>query len=298
MNKLHGTIPQTFVNGKYLRQLILKGNQLGGILPRSLLRCGSLEVLDVGNNKINDTFPYWLESLPTLQVLILKSNRFHGYIDSPKAALPFQNLRIMDLSSNEFSGNLPSKYFGNLVAMMDAHTDQLEYMGEGYYYYEVSVSLVMKGFTMELVKIQTILTTIDLSNNRFEGEIPRLIGKLKSLKGLNISHNKLTGSIPSTLGNLSNLEWLDLSSNELVGEIPQQLTNMISLSVLNLSRNKLFGPIPNGKQFNTFENSSYSGNLGLCGFPLSEMCGNNNEPQQSPSSDFQKEGSWKETNGF
>ncbi|XP_015888415.2 receptor-like protein 33 [Ziziphus jujuba] len=180
--------------------------------------------------------------------------------------------------------------------MKDPDTDQLEYIGE--YYYQDSVILVVKGFFTEFVKIQTIFTTIDFSKNKFQGEIPRLIGKLKSLKGLNFSHNNLIGSIPSSFGNLSNLEWLDLSSNELVGEIPQQLTYMISLSALNLLRNRLVGPVPCGKQFDTFDNNSYSENLGLCGFPLSKMCGNNNEPQQSPSPNIQEEGGWKEMHGF
>lgn len=32
------------------------------------------------------------------------------------------------------------------------------------------------------------------------------------------------------------------------------------------------GRIPKGTQFNTFDGSSYGGNLGLCGFPLSNNC--------------------------
>nr|XP_048332933.1 receptor-like protein 32 [Ziziphus jujuba var. spinosa] len=213
INKLHGTIPLTFAKGNSLRNLNLNGNQLGGILPQSLVRCKNMEILDVGNNKINGTFPYWLESLPMLQVLILRSNRFHGSIEvSPKTALPFQMLRILDLSYNEFSGNLPSKYFKNLLAMMDAHSDQLKYMGEGSY----QATVVIKGFFLELEKIKTMFTTIDLSKNNFEGEIPKLIGNLKSLKGLNFSHDKLTCPIPSTLENLSNLKWLDLSQTSLL----------------------------------------------------------------------------------
>ena len=50
------------------------------------------------------------------------------------------------------------------------------------------------------------------------------------------------------------------------------------LEYLNLSQNQLFGPIPQGGQFWTFENSSFKGNLGLCGFPLSKKCGNNETP--------------------
>ena len=89
-----------------------------------------------------------------------------------------------------------------------------KYMGDGLY--QDSIMVIMKGLNIQLMKIQTILTTIDLSRNNFGGEIPEVIEKLKSLKGLNFSHNMLLrGTIPSTLGNLSNLEWLDLSHNKL-----------------------------------------------------------------------------------
>ena len=43
-----------------------------------------------------------------------------------------------------------------------------------------------------------------------------------------------------------------------------------------------------GKQFNTFSNDSYAGNLGLCGLPLSKMC-NENETQQPLVPSFARE---------
>ncbi|XP_020417910.1 receptor-like protein 12 [Prunus persica] len=214
-NKFDGMIPMTFSKGNVLRNLGLDGNQLEGPLPPSLLTCRDLEVLDVGNNKIHDTFPNWLESLPKLQVLILRSNKFHGAIGNPTSKFPFQKLCIMDLSHNLFNGLLPTKYFENLAAMINSQEHELKYMGEGYYHDTVVVTV--KGFEIEMVKIQTFFTSIDFSNNSFIGEISNVIGKLKSLKGLNFSNNELTSTIPPSFGELSNLEWLDLSSNGLVG---------------------------------------------------------------------------------
>ncbi|XLR29847.1 hypothetical protein S83_057747 [Arachis hypogaea] len=147
--------------------------------------------------------------------------------------------------------------------------------------YNDSVVITMKGQVIEMSRILTIFTTIDLSNNMFEGGIPHVIGELSSLKGLNLSHNKISGMIPQTLGNLTSLEWLDLSWNQLKGEIPMALTNLNFLSVLNLSENQLKGMIPTGEQFNTFQNDSYRGNPMLCGFPLSKSCSNDEE--QPPS---------------
>ncbi|PON43273.1 LRR domain containing protein, partial [Parasponia andersonii] len=280
MNQLSGTIPLTFTKGNSLMYLNLHGNQFEGSLPHSLLNCERLEFLDVGNNKMKGSFPQWLESLPKLQVLILRSNRFSGPIGNPKTSFSFQKLRFIDLSNNDFTGPLPTNFFGTLVGMMDAHSDYLEYMEDAigtnastFSYYQYSVAMSTKGSNIEVEKIQTMFIAIDFSRNYFSGEIPKSIGRLNSLKGLNLSHNKLTGNIPPSLGNMSSLEGLDLSSNELSGTIPWQLaTDLDQLEFLNLSNNKLEGRIPPGPQFNTFEDDSYGGNLALCGFPLSKSC--------------------------
>ena len=214
MNSLHGTNPATFSKGNYFRNIDLNGNQLEGPLPRSLANCRNLEVLDLGSKKINGTFPYWLGSLLNLQVLVIRSNKFQGHIGNPKTKFPFPNLRILDISNN---GSLPREYFKYLKAMtnVDEGKVALKYMGEEYY--QDSLNVTIKGSYIELVRIQTVFTTIDFSNNSFSGEIPKIIGRLKSLKGLNFSHNNLTGHIPSSFGNLSNLELLDLSFNILIG---------------------------------------------------------------------------------
>ncbi|KAL5548370.1 hypothetical protein UlMin_003601 [Ulmus minor] len=126
-NRLQGMIP-IFAKVKSLRSLHFYDNQLEGPLPQSLLTCKKLGVLNVGNNKINRSFPNWLESLPELQVLILRSNRFYGPIGDPTARFPFQKLRIMDLSNNDFTSHLPRKYFESLSAMKESHGGEFGYM--------------------------------------------------------------------------------------------------------------------------------------------------------------------------
>ncbi|RHN72949.1 putative leucine-rich repeat domain, L domain-containing protein [Medicago truncatula] len=115
-------------------------------------------------------------------------------------------------------------------------------------YYD-SVIVASKGNKMTWVKIPNILVIIDLSRNKFEGEIPNVIDELQALIGLNLSHNRLIGPIPKSMGNLTNLEWLDLSSNMLTDVIPAKLTNLGFLAVLDFSNNHLVGEIPRGKQF-------------------------------------------------
>ncbi|XP_028201266.1 receptor-like protein 7 isoform X2 [Glycine soja] len=287
-NNLGGMIPKTYLEIEALETMNFNGNQLEGPLPRSVVKCKRLRVLDLGENKIQDTFPTFLESLQQLQVLVLRANRFNGTINCLKLKNAFPMLRVFDISNNNFSGNLPTACIEDFKGMIVNVDNGMQYMtGENYSssYYD-SVVVTMKGNIYELQRILTTFTTIDLSDNRFGGVIPAIIGELKSLKGLNLSHNRITGVIPQNFGGLENLEWLDLSSNMLTGEIPKALTNLHFLSVLNLSQNQLLGMIPTGKQFDTFQNDSYEGNQGLCGLPLSKSC-HNDEKLPTDSSTFQ-----------
>ncbi|XP_061956382.1 receptor-like protein 9DC3 [Populus nigra] len=272
MNNLRGTIFSTFSKGNNLGYLNLNGNELEGRIPSSIINCTLLQVLDLGGNKIEDTFPYFLEALPELYVLVLKSNKLQGFVNSSTANNSFFKLRIFDISNNNLSGPLPIGYFNNLEAKMTYDPN---------IYYVMAVT--WEGFEIEFTKIQSTRRVLDLSNNKFTGKIPKLIGKLKAVQQLNFSHNSLTGHIQSSIGMLTYLESLDLSSNLLTGRIPVQLADLTFLAVLNLSHNQLEGPIPTGKLFTTLDQSSFEGNFGLCGFPMPKECNSAEAPPLQPS---------------
>jgi hypothetical protein len=298
MNNLQGTVPSTFSKDNSLEYLNFNGNELEGKISRSIINCTMLQVLDLGNNKIEDTFPYFLETLPKLQILVLKSNELQGFVKGPPAYNSFSKLRIFDISDNDFSGPLPTGYFNSLEAMMASDQDMV-YMGTiNYTAYDYSIEMTWKGVEIEFTKIRSTLRVLDLSNNDFTGEIPKVIGKLKALQQLNLSHNSLTGHIQSSLENLTNLESLDLSSNLLTGRIPTQLGGLTFLAILNLSHNQLEGPIPSGGQFNTFDASSFEGNLGLCGSQVLKKCYGDEAPSLPPSSFDEGDGSTLFGEGF
>ncbi|RWR78907.1 receptor-like protein 12 [Cinnamomum micranthum f. kanehirae] len=284
-NSFRGVIPHSFRHGCSLRTLNLNGNLLEGSLPQSLANCTQLEVLNIGNNLIKDSFPSWLGSLKQLRILILRSNKFFGPIQHPEDQNAFSRLQIIDVSLNDFMGNLSSEFFRSLKAMMDGEFERRSFRSDildlNRNNYQESVGVTLKGLEMEFLNSLYLLTAIDLSNNKFQGSIPDDIGNLKSLNTFNMSRNEFTGSIPSSFGNLTQLESLDLSRNNLSGGIPTELTSLTFLAVLNLSYNRLMGRIPQARQFLTFGNDSFQGNAGLCGPPLSMQCDAPGEPRSA-----------------
>ncbi|CAH1445956.1 unnamed protein product [Lactuca virosa] len=285
-NSLSSQIKVTFPRNCSFNTLDLHGNSLEGSVPRSLVNCRMLEVLNLGNNMINDTYPCFLGDNTNLRVLVLRSNRFHGSMGcGEEQQNNWSNIQILDIAHNSFTGTVPSDFFSHWDAMMadnngGEHSHSLmkhlsftvlQVYDDGIYY-QNSVRVTIKGLELELVKILTLFTSIDMSNNHFSGQIPSTIGRLKALYLLNVSHNEFTGSIPPSLGDLYHLESLDMSSNKLTGKIPSVLTDLPFLSSFDLSYNQLEGRIPTGSQFQTFQDTSYKGNNGLCGFPLSRSC--------------------------
>ncbi|KAI8009114.1 Receptor-like protein 7 [Camellia lanceoleosa] len=78
----------------------------------------------------------------------------------------------MDLSDNYFTGPLPKTYFKNFNAMMNVKEANfgLQYIeksiGSTYYYHDF-LTVVIKGSTIEMVKVLTIFIAIDLSKKQF-----------------------------------------------------------------------------------------------------------------------------------
>ncbi|KAJ4907251.1 receptor like protein 24 [Raphanus sativus] len=290
-NNLEGSLPDNFYVNASVQTLDVGRNKLVGKLPRSLLNCSSLK----------------LKALPTLQVFILRSNEFYGSISPPdQGPLGFSELRILEISDNNFTGSLPTNYFLNWKASSPTTNEDgglyMDYNKTAYapiyYTYTDKIDLQYKGISMEQERILTFYAAIDFSGNKLEGQIPESMGHLKALIALNLSNNAFTGRIPLSLANLTELESLDLSNNHLSGTIPNGLGSLSFLAYINVSHNQLKGEIPQGTQITGQPVSSFEGNAGLCGFPLKQSCFGPDAPptQQPKGEDDEEEGqvlSWK-----
>ncbi|XP_068338974.1 receptor-like protein 7 [Pyrus communis] len=297
-NSFDGDIPQLCPNKNSLRMVDLSYNHLHGKVPRSMAHCTQLEFLNLGNNYIRDIFPSLLGGLPVLKALILCHNEFHGIIGKPATNHEFPNLCIIDLSHNGFSGMLPSNYLENWNFMKFVNETNQTYFevvssaspDDVTYNYPYKITILAKGVELKYLRTPYLLRLVDLSSNKFEGEIPTgIIGKLRGLHLLNLSNNTFNGLIPASLGNLTALESLDLSGNQFSGSIPSTLVQLNFLEYFNVSHNHLWGPIPLGQQFNTFQEDSYQGNSGLCGKPLSKKCKDSKSLTPSPPSVFEED---------
>jgi Leucine-rich repeat (LRR) protein len=257
--------------GKEFIVLHINSNRLSGNIPMSLQNCKNLEILDLSRNNLSGKVPEWIGDLSKLRILDLRSNNFEGEI--PIQIRYLQKLQILDLAMNHLSGSIPQQ-LSNLSRMTDEDFTRSTSSGLTYGpYHRDVVDLMDRG--QELAYTFTDLrtdTSMDLSGNCLTGDIPEDIGYLKGLRTLNLSHNHFTGHIPQEFGNMVDLETLDMSCNQLDGKIPIALADLNSLGWLNLSSNKLSGRIPNGRHFDTFEATSFSGNPELCGLPLATNC--------------------------
>jgi len=249
-NNLTDIIPKGFEKLRELRQLDLHSNKLSGPIDNGLMLLQSAEYIDFSNNKLSGPLPSLYPILSgltySLQYLNLSCNQLNGSL-AYNGAIPFQNLKVLDISSNRLSGQLPSFNF--------------------IYSLEI-LRLSNNGFAGPLpdalfVEDSSVLSELDLSRNNLSGNVNKIPSR--NLKVLNLSSNALSGTLPINFGicmvvdlsdnNLSGdlsmmrtwgnyMEVLDLSQNSFTGTLPNDTSQFLRLTYLNLSHNYLVGSLP------------------------------------------------------
>ncbi|KAF8029223.1 hypothetical protein BT93_E1783 [Corymbia citriodora subsp. variegata] len=278
LSNIAGTI-SILMNLKNLSAVILSKNFFNESMPEGddIIGPGgfqNLQVLALGGCRLRGEVPIWLKKLSNLEVLDLSQNSMMGTIPGWFAGMP--NLFYLDLSSNLLSGGFPVE-LTRLPALTLANSIPLQNQT----YLELPVFVMPNNATnQQYNQLSNLPPAIYLYNNNLTGPIPVEIGQLKSLHILDLHHNNFLGSIPNEICYLTNLEKLDLSSNQLTGAIPASLKGLHFLSSFSVADNHLQGQIPTGGQFDTFPNSSFLGNPGLCGVVIQKPC--NSQPKLSP----------------
>ncbi|PPE02394.1 hypothetical protein GOBAR_DD00582 [Gossypium barbadense] len=281
-NNLSASVPQFFAEFPNLTSLSLSSTGLKGRLPDEIFQIPTLQTLYLSYNMLlKGSFPNFPLNA-SLQALALSSTKFGGQIPEsldnlgrltrielagcnfsgpiPKAVEKLTQLVSLDFSNNNFSGPIPSfSSSRNLTNLSLAHN-----------------KLVGTIHSTDCIgdfhdKASSLLNTLDLSNNKLQGQFPTSLFELRGLETLHLSSNNFNGLIPmNAFQNLGNLFSLDLSHNRLsidatatnisllsfptftglglascnLTEFPGFLKNQSSLMYLDLSNNHIHGKIP------------------------------------------------------
>ncbi|KAJ4961387.1 hypothetical protein NE237_021297 [Protea cynaroides] len=305
-NRLSGQIPNSIGRLSQLMHLSISNNLIEGPLPSEMSSLHYLQELDLSFNALNlSSIPKWLGRMPSLCRVFLAGAGIQGNFPELLRTTPSPLLEL-DLSFNHLTGIIP-EWLGSLtqlyslnlsrnslvskipstvrslcdLGVLDLHSNKLSgpidvvfqiesRFSEGSLSY---IDLSDNHFSGKIEQIgtgpQSKIGFLNLSHNYLISRLPGSIGKLVSMRSLDLSYNKLGFGLPESLANVSSLEKLKLQRNRFTGEIPNGFLKLRALKELDLSDNLLVGRIPDGEPISDFPRSSFSGNRGLCGKPLS-----------------------------
>ncbi|XP_048441694.1 receptor-like protein 2 [Pyrus x bretschneideri] len=251
---LHGvifTLSSALANLTHLTHLNLSCNSLHGSLKNRLFESlNSLKILDLSYNLLSEELPLSLTS-GNIRTLDLSSNQFHGPIPS-SFFMHAWNLTSFNVSNNAFSGYIPSSiclHSNPLIKVLDFSSNQ--FSGNIYHGFgrcsELQIFRAghnnLSGLLPKDIYNATKLEEVAVHMNSLYGGISDKIVNLTNLAILDLSFNQLSSVLPLHLGKLSRLRIVKLDFNDLQGSLPQSLMNCTSLVELRLGRNNLEGDI-------------------------------------------------------
>ncbi|KAJ1413965.1 Leucine-rich repeat [Sesbania bispinosa] len=305
--KLGGKLDSSICELQHLTSLNLSFNNLQGMIPKCIGSLGQLIELNLAHNNLVSLVSPTLGNLSNLQTLILGWNYYLVANDLDWVS-HLSNLRYLDLSSMNLSravdwpssiSKIPSLSELHLsdcfipqvnlksIPQLNSSTSlKILYLSGNNFNssnlsWVVIVSKVLTDLYLSYNDLHhipngfanmTSLQYLDLSDNEFEGSIPKSIQSLCQLKELTLSGNKLSGQLSDHIRQLrcaqngltsldlsdnpfssgpfpdfswfSSLESLSLRNTNIAGSLPQSFGHLPYLSYLDLSFNQLSGTLP------------------------------------------------------
>ncbi|XP_023528711.1 receptor-like protein 12 [Cucurbita pepo subsp. pepo] len=274
-NRLNGSMLSTkWEELSNLVNLDLRNNSLAGNVPLSIFHLPAIQKIQLCNNQFNGSLNE-LSNVSSflLDTLTLESNRLEGPF--PSSFFELRGLKILSLSFNNFTGKLNLDMFKQLknITRLELSSNSLSVETES----TNSSSTFPQMTTLKLascklkkfpdfLKNQSLLNSLDLSDNELQGKVPLWIWGLRTVSQLNLSCNSLAAfeGSPNDLssrlylldlhsnvfeGPLSvfppSASYLDFSNNSFSSVIPPAVGNYLASTVfLSLSRNSFEGSIP------------------------------------------------------
>ncbi|CAM8945446.1 unnamed protein product [Rhodiola kirilowii] len=253
-----GPIPSDIDQMGNLRHLNLGANNFSGDIQKSIGNLTKLQSLQLFQNQFNGSFPPEIGNLANLEVLEMAFNKFLP-AELPENFMKLSKLKSLWMQETNLNGELSEK-MGNLVDLeyLDLAANNLSGTIPRSLFLLKNLTdlyLYQNKFSGEIPRVieAVNLLDIDLSINNLNGTIPGDFGKLVMLKALGLFHNQLTGAVPESIGRLPALQHLKLFTNSLSGSLPADFGKFSKLKAFEVASNSFTGNLP--------ENLCYHGKL-------------------------------------
>nr|TKR86092.1 putative receptor-like protein kinase RLPK1 [Populus alba] len=222
---LAGSLPKSIVKLPYLTNLDLWANYLSGNIPPEWANT-KLEILSIAVNRLTGPIPCYLGKIITLRDLNIQNNMFSGIV--PPELGNLVNLENINLCANNLTGELPLA-LSNLTKLKELRLSSNNFIGR----------------IPDFIQSWKQLDILEIQAGGFSGPIPLNISLLNSLTKLRISDLLGDGSEFPNLEFMQNMTYLDLSFNRLKGDLPADYNDLKSLEIIefDLSYNN-FTEIP------------------------------------------------------
>ncbi|XP_048127721.1 receptor like protein 22-like [Rhodamnia argentea] len=250
-NSLDGTIPLSLITIPSIKAIEISNNQFSGELSGSVnVTCCQLSALDLSSHNLDGPIPVYVFELRGLSYLSLSSNNFSGslHID---VFQQLKNLTYLDLSHNGLSVNATA----STSALFGFPT-----------LYTLKLASCQLSSVPEFLQNLPLLSYLDLSDNRIQGEIPKWIWESEYISYVNLSFNffeKLGEPLPNLSPDLTVIDlhrnklqgqtlplpptsiYLDFSSNNFSSVLENDIGKHLASTIfLSLSNNHFHGPLP------------------------------------------------------
>jgi len=271
-NELTGEISENFANLVNMVGLYLSENNLSGQIPAALAQMTQLEHLWLEDNNLTGPIPEELGDLQDLEWLLLSGNGFTGGLPEsfanlasldrldldrntvlfenaadksfPTFLLDMQVLSRLSMRNVSLEGEFPVMSEGNLPLLKELHLDGNLFTGSltneiawlrNLEILTLSGNAQLGGAAPNDIGYLFNLKVLDLSDCRFEGEIPSgedSWNRATKLEQIYINGNYFTGVIPANFGELQNLKVFIFDKNEDITDVPNEVCELPDLTRL------------------------------------------------------------------
>ncbi|KAK8571687.1 hypothetical protein V6N12_027762 [Hibiscus sabdariffa] len=257
-NQLKGSLDMKDLDAfSSLRELYMRGNELKDfVIHKGCCDLKNLEVLDLSSNAFEGMLPNYLGNLNSLRELDVSDNQFSGNL-TPLANLT--SLRYLSLSRNHLQ--IPM----SLEPLVDLPNLEFLYGDENKMVMEPSLHSSLPKFQLKFISVSKCITPqelsfehltflyfqyglryVDLSGNKFSGSVPIwLLENNTNLEYLILRGNAFSGPLSLPSGPNYFASSIDISDNKLQGQISSNICSAFpKLGRLVLSENSIEGNIP------------------------------------------------------